>query len=148
MSFSVPGKQTNSSVSVGFQSSMTTTQKVEDRIAELAGQIRSAAEYLTRERGYTLVDLKKIAPLHKNSLMRIKDLRIGYVVPRVDHNGRLQWMESPRGATGSKGRWEWLWNPQISTFAALEKLIEEARREGWAAAAADPTDPSRQVGHG
>lgn len=127
---------------------MTTARNVEDRIAELAGQIRDAAEFLTRERGYTLMDLKKIAPLHKNSLMRIKDLRVGYVVPRVGHNGKLEWMESPRGATGSKGRWEWLWNPQISTFAALEKLIEEARREGWEATAANSTDQSRQAGHG
>jgi hypothetical protein len=126
---------------------MTTAQKGEDRIAELAGQIRSAAEYLTRERGYTLVDLKKIAPLHKNSLMRIKDLRIGYVVPRIGHNGKLEWMESPRGATGSKGRWQWLWNPQISTFAALKKLNEEVRREDWEASAASNTDQSWQA-HG
>jgi hypothetical protein len=83
--------------------------------------------------------------------MRIKDLRVGYVVPRIGHNGKLGWVESSRGATGSQGRWEWLWNPRISTFAVLEKLIEEAKREGWAAAAAGKgtrSDLPRQAGHG
>lgn len=115
---------------------MKTAQTVdaESRIAELAEQIRSAAEFLTRERGYTIVALRKVARLHKNSLLRIKDLRVGYVVVRRNDRGKVEWVEAPRGAPGFEGqkrRKQWLWNPRVDTFAILENLIEEAKAQGW-----------------
>lgn len=114
----------------------------------LAQQIRAAADYLVHRRGYTLAELNEIIDpgnergqqLHKNSLMKIKDLRWTYTVPRRQGDGDFRWVEAPEGSLGDPdenhpkgrpGRHQWLWNPQVVTLANLERLVDAAKGEGW-----------------
>lgn len=135
--------------------SHTGSARPRSEIAILAEQIRLATEFLTKERGYKLEHLRNITGggdadgngiiddeqrLHKNSVMKIKDLRPIYYVFR-----KRRWVqtddEDAVSDDGSPGRYEWMWNPQIDTLEKLELLVIEARRLGFAA-----PRPNRRLG--
>jgi hypothetical protein len=146
----------------------------ESEIGVMASHIRQAAEFLMKEYEYSLKNLENLTGgstkdgvggrkkerLHKNSVMKIKDLRIGWTIlrPLRAHEGviyeeavaaakaagveldpslkkpKLQWREGAkrsRGFLGSAGREQWLWNPQVDSFEKLERILVEARRLGF-----------------
>lgn len=98
--------------------------------------------FLTHHRGWTLAALEDRLDMHKNSTMRIKDLRITYAVRRklIDdgtpykEGDKTRLVEVEQGAIGDDGKPaipQWLWNPQIDTFERLERLLKIAEAEGF-----------------
>jgi hypothetical protein len=90
--------------------------------------------------GVGVIDTEK---LHKNSVMKIGDLRIGYATLQLsdpaNEKSRKHWVEAPEGSLGvndakgnpTPGRYQWMWNPQIDTFEKLERILSEAVRMGF-----------------
>jgi hypothetical protein len=80
------------------------------------------------------------AAIHKNSLIKLRQLRLGYAViirPRGHSSGtRPTWavVDNPVPYAAG-GRIYWLWNPQIDTLEKLELVLVEAERRGF-----QPTD--------
>lgn len=118
-------------------------------VSILADLIREAVLYLMRERRYSLDQLCYItgggtraafieAPqqavmnesLHKNSLLKVTEMRRAPTVMTGEHRGRKIWKEvkdlNTRGLVV-----QWLWSPQIETIEKLELLLQEAIREGY-----------------
>lgn len=136
-------------------------------ITILAQHIRQAADYLVVHHHYSLKQLQNLSGgyakdahlpiidprtgkakhlkldgcLHKNSLMKIKDLRLGYVAlltPSQTKPGggrvRKRWLPLDEGRTRLRGvqvRHQWMWNPQVDTFEKLERILTEALRLGF-----------------
>jgi hypothetical protein len=93
--------------------------------------------------------------LHKNSILKIWDLRKIWAVPQPINptlgrayrkacsvaggtptmkKPKMHWIEAKEGASGfmgESGRYQWLWNPEVSTFEKLELILAEARRRGF-----------------
>lgn len=149
-----------------------TSMTKDSEIALVAQQIREAAQYLMKHHHVSLEQLRNITAggnqygrlpngrritpgdrLHKNSVMKIKDLRVGWavLVPVNDHGViltpeqiaalgaevetlRRRWHEAAVGAVGlggRPGRWQWMWNPQVDTFEKLERIIGVACAHGF-----------------
>jgi hypothetical protein len=122
----------------------------ESEILKLARRIRNAAEYLVQVHHYKIGDFEPLTaaeglpPLHKNSLMRLRDLEIswmirvplrpgGQIAQRV-RGASNRWVRATRDATdaeGSKAVKQWVWNPQIDTLERLEGILHEAYALGF-----------------
>jgi hypothetical protein len=117
----------------------TSTSRPDSRIARLAEEIRLAVEFLVGE-GYTLNALANETGLHKNSIMRVPDMRVAWAVMKKQRKSRhlrlVEADESDRGSNRKPATLEWLWNPQCDTIERLEKLIEVARARGYAGGSA------------
>jgi hypothetical protein len=106
-------------------------------IALLATRIRLAMEYLTQVQGWSLAEIEKLTgegdeALHKNSLMKIKDLERRYAIRKPSGGGRTHWVEAPdQSRRPPDGRSQWMWNPQIDTFEKMEGILEKARELGF-----------------
>lgn len=103
--------------------------------------------FLSFRHGYTIPELRQITagrtraghqlgsrrtndtPLHKNSLLKVFDMQIGWAV-KQHRNGQVHWVKADAGETG-EGQWQWLWNPQVDTIEKLERILKEARRLGF-----------------
>lgn len=116
----------------------------DSQIGLLATRIRDAAHFLIHEKGWSLVQIEAHLDMHKNSTMRIKDLRSAWTVRRrISSSSKGPWrggaekfrfVEAQEGDTGDDGllaQPTWLWNPQIDTLERLERLIHLAEAEGF-----------------
>ena len=112
------------------------------QIGLLAERIRDAALYLISKRNWTLAALEEKLEMHKNSTMRIKDLRVAWAVRRKlvrddqpykegDKTRLEEANEGDRGDDGQLATRVWMWNPQIDTFEKLERLLHLAEAEGF-----------------
>lgn len=178
MKFKLPAPQRPTPTNIGEQNS---------EIGVMASHIRQAAEYLMKDCGYSIKHLENLTGgstkdgiggrkkerMHKNSILKIKDLRIAWTVlkPLRAKEGaayeaavaaaeaagvkldpsikmpRLQWAEGlkrQRGFMNSPGREQWLWNPQVDSFEKLERILVEAKRLGFVPQ--PPRPPARKNG--
>ncbi len=138
-------------------SALTRRRSQTSEVGLLAAQIRHAADYLISKHGYNWDDLSNITGgcdlkgkggrqserLHINSLMKLPDLWFGYAVkleqsakkpPKTNAKDREIWIRATEGELnpdGTKGRYQWFWNPQLDTFERLERILNEAKRLGF-----------------
>lgn len=70
--------------------------------------------------------------LHKNSILKVSEMRRAPTVSIGQKRGRMIWKEiKDAGARRDSYVLQWLWSPQIETLEKLELLLEEAIREGF-----------------
>lgn len=128
---------------------------VQSEISTLAKRICEAVTFLIEERHYTLAALQDVVGLHKNSVMRIRDLRVDWAVFRINRKGQRELEHATPDAVGERYETDadgkilrdargkpkivadepaslrWLWNPQVDTIEKLEKPLMVAREQGW-----------------
>lgn len=162
-----------------------TTLAGDTEISRIAQQIRSATDYLINRHGYRLDEIRNLTGgankaglmpdgsyvkgedrLHKNSVMKIRDLRVGWAVQQPVNKDEVaelppesepakrakamaklkkHWVEAPLGSVGfndKPGRWQWMWNPQVDTFEKLERITTEACKVGFGSG---PTHATRRA---
>lgn len=77
--------------------------------------------------------------LHKNSVLKIRDLRFTMAVRKFINgkSGKMHWVEAKTsrevGQDGKRASMQWLWSPQLDTFEQLERLVVEAQKLGFEA---------------
>lgn len=120
-------------------------------ICAWATKVREATEWLIEQHKFSLEELGHVTAgryrgrarppglatrLHKNSLMKIRQLRLAYTVTVINEaDGDVDWVEDPtmrlRNHDGSKGVWRWLWNPQVDTLERLDRIYTQAKMLGF-----------------
>lgn len=120
-------------------------------ITAWATKVREATQWLIEHHRFSLEELGEVTagrfrgragrfedgvPLHKNSLLKIRFLRLGYTVTvRNKKTGIIEWIEDPtlkfHNHDGTEGAWRWLWNPQVETLERLDRIYTQARMLGF-----------------
>jgi hypothetical protein len=138
-------------------------------IAQLVSLVHAAFDFLKDEAGYKLDEIRIVTGggslvfdtrkvtlaeaeelgqlgdkreyLHKNSVLKIRELRYALAVRRrinrKSKTGKMHWVKArgprERGDDNERASMQWLWSPQIDTFERLERLVAEAERLGFGA---------------